>query len=206
MPYRGWLLIALLVALAVSAIRPWHPSDFVIEHILTLLGLGLLVYMDRRQALSNTSCSLLFIFMLLHVVGAHYTYSEVPYDRWSQTLFGRPLSEVLGWERNHYDRLVHFFFGLLIVYPMRETLQRIFPEVRDGRLLVLAVIIVALLSKLYELIEWTFTLIMTQEAAAVYNGEQGDIRDAHKDMALALGGSIISAVCIYSVEHWGKRA
>ncbi len=88
---------------------------------------------------------------------------------------------------------------------MREVLQRIFPEIRDGRLIVLAVIVIAILSKLYELLEWVFTLVMTQEAAATYNGEQGDIRDAPKDMSLALVGSIVSGSCIYAAQRWRHR-
>jgi len=200
-PYRAWLLIILLVALGVSAIGPWHPTDFYIEHVLTLAGLAVAIVLDRRRPLSNITCTLVFVFLMLHVVGAHYTYSEVPYDAWAQALTGRTISDTFGWQRNHFDRLVHLSFGLLMVYPAREVLGRVFPEIRDARLLVLAVLVIAFCSKLYELMEWGFTLVMTQEAAATYNGEQGDVYDALKDMALALAGSIVSGVGIWLAER-----
>ncbi len=96
----------------------------------------------------------------------------------------------------------------MLVYPARELLARLFPEVRlrDVRLLAVTVLVLAVLSKLYELLEWAITLVMTQDAAAVYNGEQGDIRDAHKDMALALAGTIISALLIFIQERPARRA
>lgn len=206
MPYRGWLLMTFLVLLAISAIRPWYPQDFFIEHILTAISLALLIALDRRQTLSNASCTLIFLFLVLHILGAHYTYSHVPYDEWSRALFGEPISTTFGWERNHYDRLVHLAFGLLMVYPARELLARLMPELqpRDWRLLVAAVLVLAVLSKLYELLEWMFAIVMTQDAASLYNGEQGDVRDAHKDMALALLGALISALITLVVER-GRR-
>lgn len=206
MPYRGWLLMTFLVLLAISAIRPWYPQDFFIEHILTAISLALLIAVDRRQTLSNASCTLIFLFLVLHILGAHYTYSHVPYDDWSRALFGEPISTTFGWERNHYDRLVHLAFGLLMVYPARELLARLMPELqpRDWRLLVAAVLVLAVLSKLYELLEWMFAIVMTQDAASLYNGEQGDVRDAHKDMALALLGALIGALITLVVER-GRR-
>lgn len=202
MPMRAWLAIAFFALFIISAIWPAHPQDFLIEHILTVLAVGLLIWADRVRPLSNLSAVLIFCFLSLHLLGAHYTYSEVPYDRWSEMLFGTPLSDRFGWQRNHYDRLVHAAFGLLLVYPTRELLGRLFPEIQihDVRLLLVAVLVLALFSKVYELLEWVFTLIMTQEAAAVYNGEQGDIRDAHKDMTLALAGAVTSAVLIFVCE------
>lgn len=202
MPLRAWLGIAFLGLFVVSAIGPPHPQDFLIEHILTVVAVGLLIWADRVRPLTNISAVLIFCFLSLHLLGAHYTYSEVPYDRWSEALFGTPVSEWLGWRRNHYDRVVHAAFGLLLVYPTRELLGRLFPEIsiRDVRLLLVTVLMLAFFSKVYELLEWAFTLIMTREAAAIYNGEQGDIRDAHKDMALALAGTVASALLIFICE------
>jgi putative membrane protein len=208
MSFRGWLAIVFVVLFAVSAIRPWHPQDFAIEHILTAVAVAGLMWADHRRSLSNLSAVLIFCFLSLHLLGAHYTYSEVPYDAWSEAVTGTPISEWFGWTRNHYDRLVHAAFGLLLVYPARELLARLFPELplRDVRLLAVTVLVLAVLSKVYELLEWAITLVMTQDAAAMYNGEQGDVRDAHKDMALALAGTIISAVLIFLYERPAQRA
>lgn len=207
MRFKGWLLVVFAILFGVSAIRPHHPQDFLIEHALTVVALVGLIVLDRRRPISNTAAALIFGFLLLHVLGAHYTYSEVPYDRWSEALTGVSVSERLGWERNHYDRLVHLSFGLLLVHPTRELLARAFPELRprDLRLLVGAVVVIAVLSKLYELLEWIFTLVMTEDAAALYNGEQGDVRDAHKDMTLALLGAIASAVVVGVVDARATR-
>lgn len=206
MAYRGLLLALFAVLLGISAIGPWHPQDFIIEHILTVLALVALIAADRRRRLTNTTCTLIFVFLVLHIVGAHYTYAEVPYDDWSIALFGQSISETMGWERNHYDRLVHASFGLLMVFPARELLGRLVPELRlhDWRLLAAAVLVLAVLSKLYELLEWMFTIVMTRDAAALYNGEQGDIRDAHKDMSLALLGALVSAAIVLWLER-GRR-
>ena len=208
MPARAWLAIAFGVLFAVSAIRPWHPQDFLIEHILTVMAVAALVWADRRKSITTLSAVLLFVYLSLHLVGAHYTYSEVPYDAWSEALTGTSVSSWFGWTRNHYDRLVHAACGLLLVYPMREFIARLFPELplRDGRLLLAAVLVIAVLSKLYELLEWIYTLVMTQDAAAMYNGEQGDVRDAHKDMALALVGAVVSGLVIFVCETRHRRA
>ncbi|MHC4910441.1 MAG: DUF2238 domain-containing protein [Planctomycetota bacterium] len=192
---------------ALSAIGPWFPQDFLVEHILTVIVVAGLVVADRRRPLTDASLLLLFAFLLLHLLGAHYTYSEVPYDAWAEAVAGTSVSETFGWSRNHYDRFVHLAFGVLLVYPMRELLARAVPEmhVRDGRLLLAALLVLGCLSTLYELMEWVFTLIMTQDAAATYNGEQGDLRDAHKDMALALAGSLVSAGVLHFHDRRARR-
>ena len=130
MPYRAWLLVAFGVLFGISAVDPWHPQDFILEHVLTFIALGALIRVDRRRPISNLSATLVFAFLCLHLLGAHYTYSEVPYDAWTTAIFGSPASDWFGWTRNNYDRLVHLCFGLLLVYPMRELLSRFFPEIR----------------------------------------------------------------------------
>lgn len=199
--YRASLLTIFVVAFLVSCYKPPHLFDFLIEHAMTAIFLTAVIIVDRRRPFTKTSLTLILIYSLLHVLGAHYTYSEVPYDQWSAKLFGQTLSEMFGWERNHYDRLIHFLFGVLMVFPMRELLSRILPEIRDGRLLLIAVMVVALCSKVYELLEWAYTLVLSDTDAARYNGEQGDHYDAQKDMAMALVGSIIGAVVVYVVER-----
>src|SRR3546814_13648238 len=86
---------------------------------------GLLWFIRTMFRFSNVSLLLILLFLALHTLGSHYTYSEVPYDRWWQTLTGHTLNSVFGWERNHYDRLVHFCYGLLLAYPIRAFFLRI---------------------------------------------------------------------------------
>src|SRR6266481_1621475 len=68
---------------------------------------------------------LIFVFLSLHLIGAHYTYSLVPYDDWFRAVTGSSPNQLLGWERNNYDRVVHFSYGLLLAYPVREVFLRV---------------------------------------------------------------------------------
>jgi putative membrane protein len=202
-PYRAWLLIIFVVVVVVLGIDPYHHGDYLLEHSPTLALLIFLYFFDRRWTLSSTSATLIFIFLLMHALGAHYLYSRVPYDEWMRSLFSTDISTLFGFERNHYDRLVHLCFGLIMVYPMREVVMRYF---RLGPIagLVIAVAFLAVGSKLYELGEWLIALLMDPEAAERYNGQQGDLFDAHKDMALALTGSLISAAYLGVREKLGN--
>lgn len=206
-PYRVWLLAALLIAHAISMINPADYSDMMLEHAPTVALLAFLIWLDRRGGgpLSNVSCTLIFCFLILHVIGAHYLYSNVPYDDWSQRLFGVSLSKTFGWERNHFDRLVHLMFGLLMTKPMSELMERWTP-LRGPAALIVSVSFIALMSKLYELGEWLIAVVMDPAAAEAYNGQQGDNFDAHKDMALALVGAIISATIIWIIERLRGKA
>ena len=82
--------------------------------LLALVAVPVLVWAHRRMPLGNGLCLGLFVFGVLHEVGAHYTYSEVPWDAWFRALLGGSPNEALGLGRNHYDRLVHFAYGLLV--------------------------------------------------------------------------------------------
>jgi putative membrane protein len=203
------LAIVFGVWFAAWAIAPWNLQDFVLEHILTV-ALAVFLWTTRRAfRLTNLSYSLIFVFMCLHVVGAHYTYSEVPYEGWIGAVagwLGRPdfrLGEAFGWERNHFDRLVHFAFGLLTSYPIREIFIRI-ARVRGFWGYYLPLDVTISLSAAYELIEWGVALVFGGPAAETYHGTQGDVWDAHKDMALATLGGLI-AMTTTAIVHWRCR-
>src|SRR3989344_7592258 len=117
-----WIFIFLW---AVTFINIKYPFDFFLEHILTVLFLLLMVFSYRKFRLSNVSYTLIFFFMVFHIIGAHYTYSEVPYNEWSKAFFGFDIQEFFNFQRNHYNRLVHFSFGLLMAYPVREFFMRV---------------------------------------------------------------------------------
>lgn len=193
LPYRGWLLLIFLVALVLSVINPANRQDVILEHVPTVAAVIFLILVDRRQPLSNLSYSLTFVYLMLHVVGAHYLYSFVPYDAWSQRLLGISITDTFGFSRNHYDRLVHFAHGLLLLQPTRELVTR-WMRVDGLRAIIIAIALLAVLSTIYELIEWLIAVVMSPEAAELYNGQQGDMFDAQKDMALALLGSTFAAL------------
>ena len=185
-------LLAVLVILAIAlGIAPHYRDDWLLENLLAAAGVLVLVLSARAFPLSNLSYSLLFVFLVLHSVGAHYTYSEVPYDEWFRVISGRTLNDVLGLERNHYDRLVHFAYGVLVAYPMRELFVRI-ADVRGFWGYVLPLDLVMATSVLYELIEWGAAVVFGGDLGVAYLGTQGDPWDAQKDMLLATCGAALA--------------
>jgi putative membrane protein len=195
-PHRKYLaILGVLFGIwwVVLAIRPLHRSDWLLENALALAAVALLAMFHRRLLFSRVSYTLIFIFMCLHQVGAHYTYAEVPYDVWLQQLTGRTFNSLVGWERNNFDRVVHFSYGLLLAYPVREIFLRV-ANVRGFWGYFLPLDLTMSTSMLYELAEWGAALMFGGELGQTYLGTQGDVWDAHKDMALAsLGGLIAMA-------------
>ncbi len=201
--HRSYLLIlAVLFGIwwAVLAIHPWHRSDWLLENALVLAGVVLLAMFHRRLLFSRVSYTLIFLFMCLHQVGAHYTYSEVPYEVWFRHLTGRAFNSLVGWERNNFDRVVHFCYGLLLAYPIREIFLRVV-NVRGFWGYFLPLDLTMSTSMLYELVEWGAAAAFGGELGQAYLGTQGDVWDAHKDMALASLGALIS-MSITAVINW----
>ncbi len=175
------LIAAVGVWWLVLAIAPRYRYDWCLENILVLAAALYLVASYRRLAMSDLSYLLIAIFTTLHLYGAHYTYSETPLGFW--------LGEQFGFSRNHYDRVVHFSFGLLLFYPLRELLMRA-AKLRGGWSYGLALAICMAISESYELVEWVTAQIVDPEAAMAFLGTQGDVFDAQKDTALAAVGAL----------------
>lgn len=187
------LLVLFLAWWLILAIAPVYRQDWLLENLLVFIAVPLLVLTYGRLRLTNTAYTLLFAFFVLHELGAHYTYSEVPYDSWVQTLSGRTLSEVLGLERNHYDRAVHFLYGLLITPAAIELLDARAPQRGIWRGLVPLLFMVSH-STVYELVEWGAAEIFGGDLGQAYLGTQGDVWDGQKDSALAALGALVSVV------------
>ena len=166
-----------------------------LQHAPTVVLLAVLPLVSRRWPLSNAAFACVVGFLLLHTVGARYIYSYVPYDRWLSTLMGLDLSSTLGWRRNHYDRLVHFFFGLLWARPVFEVSVRHLGIPRRVAYYTAVEFLLAF-SALYELFEWGLTMVLSPQDAGAYNGEQGDLWDAQKDVSLALLGALLGVTVL----------
>jgi putative membrane protein len=134
--------------------------------------------------------------MSLHLAGAHYTYAEVPFGFW--------LQDALGLGRNHYDRIVHFSFGLLIAYPLREWLLRV-TGVRLGWSCFLSVALVLAFSGFYEVMEGIVAMIVSPDLGMAYLGTQGDQWDAQKDTFLAFSGAVVAMIVTATAVHAGKK-
>ncbi len=194
-------LAALLFLLWVPlAFDPFDRKDWLLENVLVVLAVAFLAATYRRFTLSRVSYTLIFIFLCLHAVGAHYTYAEVPYDEWWRALTGSSFNDLVGWKRNNFDRVVHFCYGLLLAYPVREVLLRV-AGVRGFWGYFLPLDLTMSSSMLYELIEWVAAELFGGELGIAYLGTQGDVWDAHKDMALASLGGLI-AMSLVAFVNW----
>ncbi|WP_433362179.1 DUF2238 domain-containing protein [Actinoplanes sp. CA-142083] len=182
----GWTLAVFFVIVAATWWRPIYPAEQAMHHSLTLIGLVALLLIQRAKPIPYASFLLILIFLALHSVAARWIYSFVPYDDWTSALFGVRISETFGWQRNNFDRLVHLSYGLCFG-PVLYTALR----ARTRWAALLAVEIVISTSALYELFEWGIAMTLAPADAEAYNGQQGDMWDAHKDMAIATLGSII---------------
>ena len=185
---RYFLPVALLCYLIFwlwLAIRPLDRSDWLIENLLIFIAAAVLILTYQRFRFSNLSYALILIFLVFHTIGAHYTYAKVPAGFW--------LQDWLHLKRNHYDRIIHFSFGLLLLYPMREVLIRSARAHRSWAIW-LAVVALAALSSLFEIIEAIVAQIVRPDLGAAYLGTQGDIWDAQKDMGAAFIGAVIVAM------------
>lgn len=191
--FRLALLAIYLLWWMALAIAPWYREDWLLENVLVFVLVPLVVAVHRR--LSNTAISALFIFLLLHAVGAHYTYAQVPYDAWSESLFGHSISSLLGLERNHFDRLVHFLYGLLITPTAIELIDSRVTQRGLWRYLV-PFTFMASHAALYEIIEWLAATWFGGDLGVAYLGTQGDVWDAQKDSALAILGALIAVLWI----------
>ncbi len=181
--YHLLLFILFIWIWVILAFNVKYFHDWILENIINLTFLVLLYLTHKWFRYSRLSYSLMFVFMVLNIIGSHYTYAEVPFGFW--------LKEFLGLGRNHYDRIVHFSFGFLMVYAIRETFNRI-SLTKGFWSLYVPVEFVLALSAIYEIIEWLTAIIFGGDLGIAYLGTQGDEFDPIKDMALAGLGSLIT--------------
>jgi putative membrane protein len=185
------LLILFTVIWLALAITPVSRQDWLLENLLVFIAVPVLVMTRHHLRFSDASYVGLFVFFVLHAIGAHYTYALVPYDQWWEVLAVNTLNELLGWERNHYDRLVHFMYGVLLLPPSVELLDKYAPARGLWRSIV-PVAFVMSHSVIFELVEWCAALIVAPDLGNAYLGTQGDQWDAQQDMALATLGAVLS--------------
>lgn len=199
------ILLGLFIAFFIAmAIEPLDRHDWMLENTLPLLAIPLLIWHHRRQPFSNFAYGALFAFMILHEIGAHYTYAKVPYDEWFRSLTGTTLNELLGLERNHFDRLVHFLYGLLL-FPIFWELFAANVQARGlWRYLVPATFMFSH-AGIYECVEWAAAAMFGGDLGVTYLGTQGDEWDAQKDMALAMLGTVVAVIILLLHEQRAAR-
>lgn len=179
------------------AIHPVDRGDWFLENLLVFTGVIVLVSTYNRFRFSNPAYALIALFLALHAVGAHYTYAKVPAGFW--------LQDWLHLNRNHFDRVIHFSFGILFVYPLQELLSRA-AGVRATWVSWLALAIVTASSSFFEILEAIIAQIVHPDLGTAYLGTQGDIWDAQKDMVAAILGGILATMALGVVRAVRARA
>ncbi|WP_347461137.1 DUF2238 domain-containing protein [Acinetobacter sp. ANC 7454] len=182
----------LAVAIIISSIQPLEMQSYILHQTGTVFMIGMLIFCLYKVGFSFFSFNLYLLFLLIHVVAAHYLYSYVPYNDWIRALLGFDLNAAMGWSRNMFDRFVHLACGLLL-YPVFYRLFQVWlPQQKPFTIFLLVVQFVMATSLIYEWIEWFIAIGLSPEQAESYNGQQGDIWDAHKDMLLAAVGAMFT--------------
>src|SRR5204862_4171936 len=134
-----------------AAIHPVDRQAWILENLLVVLFVATLAFAYRRLQLSNASYIFIALFVILHTIGAHYTYAKMPIGLWAKDFFG--------FSRNHVDRVAHFGFGLFLAFPIRELLLR-FSVIRRGWSFWLPPAVILSLIGLFVILEITFTEII----------------------------------------------
>jgi putative membrane protein len=189
------LCVAYALVWIVTAIRPLYPGDWRMENLLVVLAVGGLAGTYRRFPLSDLSYLLIAVFMALHAVGAHYTYANVPLGFWMKAQWGLA--------RNPFDRIVHFSFGLLLAYPVREVFMRV-ARTRGFWNYYLPLDVVLAASAVYEIIESITARLSAPELGDAFLGTQGDIWDAQKDMTAAAVGAALTMLVVALVRRMNR--
>ena len=192
------------IVFTICAINPHDRADWMLENVLTVLFVIGIAATYKVFPLSKISYTCIFIFLCLHEIGAHYTYAKVPYNDWTLAVFGSELNSWFGWERNHFDRLVHFLYGLLFAYPIREVFVRV-GNVKGFWGYFLPLDLTMSTSMIFELIEWGAAEYFGGDLGIAYLGTQGDVWDAHKDMALASIGALITMLIVAAINFKWQR-
>ena len=199
MQYLLWLAYGFFWMLL--AVDPVSRFTWVLENVLALVFVVFFLLSYRRITWSGMSQSAVLGFLVLHTIGAHFTYSQVPYNEFGWSVSGISINEIFGWQRNQYDRLIHFAYGLLLSIPVLEALRlasRPSPNLRYRYPAAITVMIVMSTSMVYELIEWGAMIVFGSDQGLAFLGAQGDVWDAHKDMFLASCGSLLSVTLLAS--------
>jgi putative membrane protein len=184
-------LVACVAIFVATWIHPRWPVEQAMHSSLTVVGLAWLVWQAQRWPMRDGDFAAICVFIAAHCIAARWLYSNVPYDDWSRQLLGWSPQQAFGWQRNHFDRMIHLLYGLLFLPALHANLRQRWP-LGVGQAFVLSVMALMCTSLVYEWAEWAIALTMSPTQAEAYNGQQGDSWDAHMDMGLATVGGLLA--------------
>jgi putative membrane protein len=189
--FLHWLCAGAGLAFLLAAIHPDTVFDWALENTMVFVFVPIVIWGYRKLPLSDLSYILMLTYLCIHEFGAHYKYSDVPLGEWMK-----------GWlhtQRNHYDRVAHFAFGLLLSYPMQEIFMRAAKVTGTWRYY-LPIECTLALSAIYEMLEAASASILTPQRLEEFVGMQGDPWDSQEDMLMAGLGSVAAMICVYQVR------
>ncbi len=189
------ILVIYVLIFIWSAINPTDRAVWWVEAITSLVPVIVVaVFYLKKIRLSPLAYVFLGIFPIMHVIGAHYTFAEVPFD-WFSKLFG--------FERDMYDRVAHFAVGFYAFGIMEVLLIK---NISNKRWLVATYALFAImaLAAAYEIFEWQYAVLGDPNAGLAVLGSQGDIWDAQKDMLMDTLGAVF-AVFVFYVRSGFKK-
>ena len=190
-----WLCAGAVATIAFSAYQPEMMLDWLLENLLVVIGLVGLISTYKRYPLSNLSYGFILVFLMFHEWGAHFKYFDVPLGEWMKVW--------LHTSRNHYDRVVHFAFGLLLCYPLHEVYTN-HSGMKPRWAYFFPVETAMAFGAVYECIEATVASIVSPDAGEAFVGMQGDMWDSQKDMAMGMLGGVISMTALWTYRKLRK--
>ncbi|OGU62465.1 MAG: hypothetical protein A2V66_12070 [Ignavibacteria bacterium RBG_13_36_8] len=194
--FQKILLVIFTAEWTALAIDPVYRPEWLLENYLVFAFVLFIFISYKKLQLSDLSYLLLTIFMLLHQVGAHYGYMNVP--------VGFQIRDIFSLSRNPYDRIVHFLYGALLAYPIYEMLKR-YGRQTGAWLYILPISFIITFSATYEIIEAMVAWVLPEKEYDPFVGMQGDIWDGYKDMLAAAVGAIISTTFILCSDLRNKN-
>ena len=181
-------LAVVLAAVAVwSGICPYDRAVWYIEMVWAAGLFAILALTYRRFRFSSAAYLCFGFWMLLQVIGAHYSFEKVPME-W--------LMGPLGLERNPYDRIAHFTVGWFTL-PLAELYIRKGWAPSKRLAAFFAVMTTVAMAGLWEIVEWLYAVIDGGEAGAAFLGSQGDVWDAQEDILCDTFGALCAAVLFW---------
>ena len=186
-------LLYLIFCIILINISVYENKEVYLNNVGSLLIILIFIWDIFKNRLSRSGFYGLLTFGIFHAIGSCWLYSFVPYNEWMIDYFSWDMNAYFGWERNHYDRMVHFSFGLLLFPAVVDYFKHKIP-LANKYVLLITFLGIQTFSMIYELFEWNLSIFLSDGLAESYNGQQGDMWDAQKDMCLAMFGSLISYV------------